>query len=119
VFEMIKRELRETTPNLAAWKLRAEEYGVPQRRTRVVLVGDNSGLVPMSPPTRVTKFGTTTDLFDTRPTVIGVKDVLSDLPPLEASEDGSHKQYLRAPNNAYQQLMRGHITAEQYLDTLR
>lgn len=119
VFEMIQHELRETTPNLGSWKLKAEEYGVPQRRTRVVLLGDNTGKALLTPPPPVTQFAEKTGLFATLPQVIGVADALSDLPPLKAGEDGSAQDYLSEPTNAYQALMRGQATAEEYLSTLK
>jgi Alw26I/Eco31I/Esp3I family type II restriction m6 adenine DNA methyltransferase len=115
VFEMIRRELLKQTESLSVWKLKAEEYGIPQRRTRVILVGSSQ---PMPPPPAVTQLDAQASIFGILPPAITVRDALSDLPPLAPGEDGSAKDYPCAPLHPYQRLMRRLISAEEYLSTL-
>ncbi len=90
MFEMVRRELLDEAKCLSAWKLKAEEYGIPQRRTRVILVG---GSKPLSPPPPITQLDAQATLFGVLPPAITVSDALSDLPPLAPGEDGSTKDY--------------------------
>ena len=115
VFDMVKRELQATVASLHIWKLRAEEYGVPQRRTRVIIVGDVSGSMPLSPPKPITCFDSAPDRFNPCASAVTVYEALSDLPPIEHGEDGSQKDYLDVPSTRYQQLMRSLIDPAQYL----
>ena len=115
VFEMVRRELLKEAEALSAWKLKAEEYGIPQRRTRVILVGSSQ---PMSPPSPVTQFGAQATIFGLLPPAVTVSDALSDLPPLDPGEDGSTKDYLFEPLHPYQRFIRGFISAEEYLASL-
>lgn len=115
VFEMVRRELESATKSLEVWKMRAEEYGVPQRRTRVVLVGNCTNAEPIFAPARVTQFDKEKDPKCLLRTAISVEEALSDLPSIKAGEDGSMKKYSSASQNAYQGLMRTELTAEQYL----
>jgi DNA (cytosine-5)-methyltransferase 1 len=50
---------------------------------------------------------------------VSVKEALSDLPPLDAGEDGSNNQYVTEPTSDYQLLMRGVITAEDYIGRIK
>jgi Alw26I/Eco31I/Esp3I family type II restriction m6 adenine DNA methyltransferase len=115
VFEMVRSELLKEAKSLSAWKLKAEEYGIPQRRTRVILVGSSHAM--LAPPT-MTKFKAETTLFGVLPPAVTVSEALSDLPPLAPGEDGSAKDYLYQPQNIYQQFVRGYISAEEYLASL-
>lgn len=119
VFEMVRRELEANVRRLSVWKLRAEEYGVPQRRTRVVLVGETREVSWARPPQQVTQLGAESDLFGALPQAVTVGEALSDLPPVKAGEDGSAMNYLHEPMNPYQRLMRGCLTADEYLQLLR
>lgn len=115
VFKMVRSELLEEAKSLSAWKLKAEEYGVPQRRTRVILVGSSE---PMLPPPAVTQLEAQASIFGMLSPAVTVRDALSDLPPLTPGEDGSTKDYSCAPCHSYQQFMRGFISAENYLASL-
>jgi DNA (cytosine-5)-methyltransferase 1 len=116
IFEMVRRELLKETDSLSVWKLRAEEYGIPQRRTRVILVG---GAQPMQPPPQVTQLEAQASIFGILPPAITVFSALSDLPALAPGEDGSQREYRSAPSHPYQRFMRGLISAEEYLAALR
>ena len=115
VFEMIRSELLKEAKSLSVWKLKAEEYGIPQRRTRVILVGNS---LPMSPPPPVTQFEAQATIFGVLPSAVTVSNALSDLPPLVPGEDGCAKDYLCEPSHPYQRFIRGFISAEEYLTTL-
>ncbi len=112
VFEMVRSELLTEAKSLSAWKLKAEEYAVPQRRTRVILVGASQ---PMPPPPPVTKLEAQVTLFNALSPAVSVSEALSDLPSLTPGEDGSAKNYVSASQSPYQQFMRGHISAGEYL----
>jgi DNA (cytosine-5)-methyltransferase 1 len=117
---MILRELRGLAPTVRNWRLRAELYGVPQRRTRVVVLGGREELLPPAEPPEVTRMpGREQTLFDGAPLAVTVRQALSDLPPLQPGEDGSGKGYASAPCHPYQEVMRGMITPAEYLDALR
>jgi Alw26I/Eco31I/Esp3I family type II restriction m6 adenine DNA methyltransferase len=115
VFDMVRNELLKEAKSLSTWKMKAEEFGIPQRRTRVILIG-GSQLIPPPPP--VTQLETQDTLFDILPPAVTVSDALSDLPPLVPGEDGSSKDYLCEPCHPYQQFIRGLISPEAYLATL-
>ncbi|TNE60972.1 MAG: DNA cytosine methyltransferase [Alphaproteobacteria bacterium] len=78
--------------------LRAEEYGVPQERRRVVFIG-NRCKKPILWPTR--SHGEGLKEFTT------IRDAIGDLPPLENGQDVSNANYLTAPSGDYQRLIRG------------
>lgn len=119
VFEMIRAELEQTTKRLSVWKVRAEQYGIPQRRTRIVLVGDSDGRIPHAPPARVTQLGGEPNLFEVLAPAVTVEQALSDLPSLQPGEDGSHKAYVHGPRHPYQELMRGIIGPAKFLEAIR
>lgn len=116
VFEMLRSALEKQARTIETWKLRAEEYAVPQRRTRVVIAGARRG-APPSAPRPLTKMNSDApNLLAEIPGAVSVETALSDLPPLRPGEDGSSHDYLSAPRNPYQMLMRGLIKPEAYLE---
>ena len=119
VFEMIKRELASVTESLSVWKLQAENYGIPQRRTRIILFGDSKTRQAHLPPEPVTQLRTERTLFGNLPPAITVSNAISDLPPLAPGEDGSYKDYSHDPTHPYQGFMRSKITPEEYLEALK
>lgn len=112
VFELVRNELLKEAKSLSVWKLKAEEYGIPQRRTRVILLGSSK---PILPPPSVTQLDAQATIFGRLPPAITVHNALSDLPPLASGEDGSTKDYLCEPLHPYQRFMRGLISVEEYL----
>lgn len=119
VFQMIADELKSVTKTLSTWKLSAEAYAIPQRRMRVVLVGDSKRSKGIESPAPVTRYGASKE--PSSPALapaITVGEALSDLPPLSPGEDGSSKDYLHKPTNLYQRLMRSQITPEEYLEAI-
>lgn len=106
VFQLITKTLSKTVDELKVWKLQAEQYGVPQRRTRVVIIGHNSNLLLKDLVPVTSKKPISCDV------------ALSDLPPLMSAEDGSVKDYLTGPANYFQRLMRAKITVAEYLKSV-
>lgn len=111
VFRMIKQELSAYGHKIDDWKLHAEEYGVPQRRTRVFIVGCHAGSSLFTSPPLITSFRATEPLLPhSNKAAVSVKDALDDLPPLQPGEDGSDRAYRFPPSNPYQSFMRGLTT---------
>lgn len=100
------------------WKMNAAEFGVPQRRVRVVIVGVRRG--GMTPPRKPVEWCSLSDkgLLDVEP-VVTVEEAIGDLPRLAAGQDGSDLEYARKPVSSYQALMRGEITPAGYLAEAR
>ncbi len=119
VFNTIWTELQSTTKSLLLWRLHTEQYGIPQRRTRIFIIGDSIDSLRLHQPEPITLLERKGSLFDDLSPAISVQDALSDLPPLESGEDGSHKDYLMEPSNPYQALMRLQLSPEEYLQDVR
>ena len=75
--------------------LKASDFGVPQIRERVIIIGirNDLNMYPLFPLP-----------LDTPP--ISVDDAISDLPPIQAGEGKEIEQYTTPPLNDYQRLMR-------------
>ena len=115
-FEMIKTELLESVESIKVNQVSAANFGIPQRRDRVIIIGGSDDLVHsfyLEEISTVRKNGQMSIL----PAVIGVEDAIGDLPPLSPGEDGSNYNYRFPAANPYQKLMRGEITPEEYLQT--
>lgn len=115
-FEMIKAELKECVAEIKVNQVSAANFGVPQRRDRVIIIGGDADLVQcfsMKEISCVPKGGQLSLL----PSVIGVEDAIGDLPSLQPGEDGSQYNYRFPAANPYQKFMRGEITAGEYLDS--
>jgi DNA (cytosine-5)-methyltransferase 1 len=111
VFAEVLQALGKLAVDIKWWKVRAEEYGVPQRRTRVIVVGIRrlSGFKLTAPPL-------SGGLMGVKP--VSVSEALDDLPPLSAGQDGSSLGYLRDPTTGYQRLMRGYLDPKDYFQNL-
>ena len=115
-FEMIKDELKECVDEIKVNQVNAANFGVPQRRDRVIIIGGTEDLVRnfhLRDITCVPKNGQISLL----PPVIGVEDAIGDLPQLQPGEDGSHYDYRFPAANPYQKFMRGEITVDDYLQS--
>jgi DNA (cytosine-5)-methyltransferase 1 len=75
--------------------LKASDYGVPQARQRVIVIGirKDLDLVPEFPSKKYTN-------------PITVNDAISDLPIIHASQGSEKQKYPKKPKNAYQEFMR-------------
>lgn len=78
--------------------LRAEEYGIPQERRRVVFIGNRLGM-PIIWPEQTHGEGLLT--------FVTIEDAISDLPPLKNGEDNGVTGYARQAKSGYQKLLRG------------
>lgn len=115
-FGMIKDELEQCVEKIKVNKVNSAEFAIPQRRERVIIIGGKEKFVDefeLVPLTAINKDGQ----IGLLPQVIGVKEAIGDLPPLNPAEDGSQGDYCLPPQNLYQKLMRGEITADVYLNS--
>lgn len=125
-FKMIVRDLKTQVEDVRVMILNAAEYGVPQRRERVIIYGSTKSNVSsfkLAPITRVLK-PNEMPLFpafeeEDLPPAVNVKEAFSDLPPISDAEDGSQKPYATPPTSNYQRLMRGEITPNQFMKNIR
>lgn len=100
------------------WKMNAAEFGVPQRRVRVVIVGVRRGdIARPTKPIEWCSVGPGNLLAEQA--AVTVSEAIGDLPRLEAGEDGSHLDYGHAALCSYQSLMRGDISPIAYLKASR
>lgn len=111
IFDLLKEAFQERGYTVTAKVLNAVDYGVPQRRKRVILVGLRNGVEFEFPlPTH----------GDGLKPYVSVRDALGDLPP--AVEDDSERvNYLSKPKNEYQSLMRkdnGETVSEHFISKL-
>lgn len=97
------------------WKMNAAEYGVPQRRQRVILVGVPKGRRLPARPGEWTSLGANA-LFDDA-VAVGVAEAISDLPIIGAGQDGRMLDYAPSPSTPYQAFMRGKLSAAQVLSS--
>lgn len=115
-FEMIKTELKECVEEIKVNQVSAANFGVPQRRDRVIIIGGKADFVQrfsMNEISCVSKDGQLSLL----PSVIGAEDAIGDLPPLQPGEDGSEYNYRFPAANLYQKFVRGEIPVDEYLDS--
>ncbi|MCW2396148.1 MULTISPECIES: DNA (cytosine-5-)-methyltransferase [unclassified Sphingobium] len=118
--QRIMRGFDEAGYDAQVWKMNAAEFGVPQRRVRVVIVGvRRAGRVNM-PPRRPAEWCSLSPegSFVTQAAVT-VAEAISDLPALIAGEDGSQLDYSSAATCSYQALMRGELSPAAYLAETR
>lgn len=117
-FEMIKEELKKSVDDMKVNHVNSADFGIPQRRERVIIVGGDKNFVrdfTMTPITGVYKDGQIGIL----PQVIGVKQALDDLPRIEQSEDGSNYEYRTEAQTDFQKLMRGELSPDDYLKSYK
>lgn len=103
-FESIGYEVSE-------WRLDASEYGVPQRRRRVFLVGSQTGKIEEPKPTHGPR--------GTKPLVTVRDAIVGDLPQLENTTGSREAKYPCGPTTAFQKWLRkecwtlyDHVTTE-------
>ena len=86
--------------NVAYKVLKASDYGVPQNRERVILIGFRKDLdiQPVHPAPYIQDH------------LITVDEAISDLPQIEAGQGADVQKYSSEPQNEYQRLMRSRAT---------
>jgi DNA (cytosine-5)-methyltransferase 1 len=95
--------------------LHAEDYGVPQRRHRLLLVGHRSTKLDSADGLPAAEMLRNVDTLR-RPTTWNVEEALGDLPPLTPGQDGSNLAYASDPQNAFQRYARGLLGAGAVLE---
>jgi DNA (cytosine-5)-methyltransferase 1 len=113
VYQLVKDAFSSVMPNLSGWVVSAVEYALPQRRTRVILVGTHDNRC--EPPSRLTALDRGADLFSELQRAVSAKEALDDLPILVQGQNGVGLPYREAPAHAYQALMRGALRPGEYL----
>jgi DNA (cytosine-5)-methyltransferase 1 len=112
VFEIVRSSLLSQCTELVDWVLSTENHAIPQRRKRIILIGSATGARPVPPPALSRPpAGALVPLRE----FVTVGDAISDLPPLEPGQDGSDLNYLGAPATAFQSLMRGFTSVDDYV----
>lgn len=91
VFDM-RKELQILDNPLVPWILNAEQFAVPQRRTRLVLLSVPKHWKAVAPPAQITSMEQ-----EKTAKSVSVRDALSDLPLLHHGEDGSYGDYIFTP----------------------
>lgn len=119
VFAAMRQAFSNVMPTLHAQVLSADDYAIPQRRKRVILVGHKAKNVSWSPPAPVTSLSSSSSFFPTLPAAISVEEAISDLPELIAGQDGTELPYNSIASTAYQALMRGLISPADYLAKIK
>jgi DNA (cytosine-5)-methyltransferase 1 len=117
VYKLIKEVLRVSGYFVTTWILQSELFGIPQRRKRVFMVGLREDQQVL-PPAPTTSFEEKSGLFEKLPPTVTSKEALDDLPSLKPGQDGSDLEYESEPTNVYQRLLRGQITAREYVSSL-
>lgn len=113
VFAAVQEAFSTVMPSISPAVLSADQYAIPQRRKRVILVGASNRL-SWYPPAPVTSLRPAS-LFTDVPPAVSVQDALDDLPVLSHSQDGRGLPYRSAPKTTYQAFMRGTLSAAEYL----
>lgn len=113
VINIIKRTFEEIGYFVEIWLLNSAEYGVPQIRERVFIVGNNLGKT-LGNPLKTHSLNLlnmhdfqlssleSTGLFPS----LSLWDAISDLPPLNAREGKEEQSYVSLPQNTYQNWIR-------------
>ncbi len=97
----IETELRALGYNVEYQIMRAEQFGVPQERRRVVFIGNRIG-APIRHPLPTHGPGL-------KP-LVTIEDAISDLPELENGGDPGPQHYAKEPSSSYQRMLRGNAT---------
>ncbi len=100
VVESIKDDLRKLGYEVECRTLKAEEYGVPQERRRVVFIGNRLGLPIEFPEPTHGPTGSGLQPFTT------IWEAIGDLPPLANGEKGKVALYAADPANWFQAYVR-------------
>jgi DNA (cytosine-5)-methyltransferase 1 len=116
VLRIVTDALGSVTETFQKWVIGTEDFAIPQRRTRLVLLGTNGENV--AAPLRITSMSGDSDLFGEMAPAVTVDEAIGDLPALAQGEDGSWKPYRFAPRSWYQLLMRGGIDVATYLERI-
>lgn len=119
VFSAVKEAFSTVVSRIDGTVFSAEEHAVPQRRKRVILVGQKrSTALPWAPPPQITSMVPGSGILQKHERAISVEEAISDLPQLAVNEDGRGKPYRHDPISAYQAVMRGEISFDKYIEAI-
>jgi len=115
VIDIIKRSFTNLGYSVEIWLLNAAEYGVPQIRERIFIVGNRLDIDRIGEPPKIRVLsngkvnGLQIELFHDEglSPAISLWEAISDLPELEADEGEEEQPYARNPQNDYQAMLRG------------
>lgn len=117
VIDIIKETFENLGYFLEVWLLNSAEYGVPQIRERIFIVGNKMGRELGVPPKThsldLLKINSTQlSIFEGMrlAPALSLWDGISDLPPLNAREGEEEQSYILEPQNDYQNEMRNSNT---------
>ena len=113
IVEIMKRTFADLGYFVEVWTLNSAEYGVPQMRERIFIVGHLKGFEIGKPPVTHTfsKINSNNSNFafldeqDLRP-ALTLWDAISDLPALFAGKGEEEQTYNSDPETVYQELLR-------------
>lgn len=113
VINIIKKTFEDLGYFVEVWNLNAAEYGVPQIRERIFIVGNRNGTelgIPLKTHSLELCYlnKSQLSLFDSKAKLppITLWDAISDLPPLNAREGTEEQPYVVEPQNDYQAWIR-------------
>ncbi|MBD2597335.1 DNA cytosine methyltransferase [Nostoc spongiaeforme FACHB-130] len=113
VIDIIRKTFEDIGYFVEVWKLNAAEYGVPQIRERIFIVGNRNGKelgIPLKTHSLELYYlnKSQLSLFDSEAKFppITLWDAISDLPPLNAREGEEEQDYFVEPQNDYQAWIR-------------
>lgn len=108
-FGEIKNNFTDLGYNVVGKKLLAANYGVPQRRKRVVIIGVRKGSAEDCFPSK---------LIENEDNFLTVKTAISDLPSLKDSSGIDLDNIVTKPTNSYQKFMCGKIDVKSFIESL-
>lgn len=106
-FQSIKESFKDLGYKMEGKKVLAAEYGVPQKRKRVVLIGVLKGNPEDCFPKSI--------LEETK--YLTVEDAISDLPPIQITPDGLLK--ISHPKTLYQKFMAGKVNIKDFIRKIK
>jgi len=113
VIEIIKKSFEKIGYTISIWELNAANYGVPQSRERIFIVGNKIGLCILKPPIThylpEEKDKLTIKLTNLKK-AITVNQAIGDLPKLDAGEGEEMTEFKRKSITDYQKTSRGDMS---------
>jgi len=110
VIGLVMRELQELGYNVEYRILNATDYGVPQIRRRMVLIGSKKKFDEYYPLPTYSVDETEAELFDTVKKCPTLWDAISDLPDIEACEGEDVMEYTKDAETDLERYLRGNST---------
>ncbi len=114
IINIIKETFDRLDYTVEIWKLNAAEYGVPQMRERVFIVGNRFGKIITPPPTThyLAELNSNEEQSDSiiiadKSRSIWVWEAISDIPVIKAWEGNEEQPYTKEPETNFQKWARG------------